>query len=317
MNSDVDTKQWTPAVVKNIQILGRLSFGYKWMHTKAAKEFAKRYRYLIHTCSILSGISAALLLLETVFVRPNYPNTYIVPIIAGFFNILTTILSETINATDYQELSGDHQAFAAKYTSLISSIQRQLTLDCAYRENASAYLSWIAKDYDQLFELAPLVRSSFIKAYTKVAEKKGWPIPEETLLEMCATDIVNRDDDVPIVLHHPSVNVNERLEALQNTSVPEIFSLPSKDHMVVDMSSLEDEDTSSSPLSVVNSSPDWSPRKQPSGMSSNMSVGTSRTPSGKDKKFFKKKPVSNKVVVEVNRFNDQRMQFELDRLRQL
>jgi hypothetical protein len=310
----VDVRQWTPAIARNVKIIGQLAFGYKWMHTRAAKFFARRYRYMIHTSSILSGIVSLLLILESIYVRPSCENENNVPIltiISAIFSTFSAVLVEIINATDYQELSGDHQFFAAKYTSIISAVQRQLNLDYEHRDEAASFLSFLAKDFDQLFELAPLIRPSFVKAYTEVAEKKGWPVPEETLLDMAATDIINKDEEVPIVVHHPAVNINERIDAIQNKDIPDVLTAIKADHIAIDISKMAE---ATSPLSVVNATPDWSLRKQPSTSSSTLTTSSKLTPNHKDRKTSKAVTTSNKAIIEVNTFNNERMKYEMSRM---
>lgn len=300
--NEMENKYWTLAIEKNVQLIGNLSIGYKWMHTRSAKIFGRRYRHMTYLIGIINAVTTFLLIIDALYVRSFYPDSYILSLIAAGMTMLTTIIDTIVVFGGYQDLAEDHQTFAAKYTSLTSNIRRQLNLKFMYRENAPDYLSWIAKNYDELFEMAPLIRGNLIKEYTKIAEKKGLPIPEETLMEICAGDIVNRDTDVPFILHHPSVNINQRMGEYKDETVINISPQP------------EESEESSSPLNVINTSPNWSPRKN-GDTGSSMSIGTARTPRRKERKLYKSKPTSNKVIVDINKFDDQRMQFELNRLR--
>ena len=192
------------------------------MHLHSARNFSKRQRLLMYSTIFISPIAGLLSIIESVIIgsTPNQnKHIIVIPIIVALLSFFTGILNVIINYARYEELISEHRTFAAKFSSLVNNIRRQLNLEAEDRENAGDYLGWIAKNYDELFEMAPLIRENIIDKYVTIAKTKKIPIPEMND-DVTALNLINRNKNIPLEVDKTSINIPKIIDDFKNNEPP-------------------------------------------------------------------------------------------------
>jgi len=294
----MENKHWTSSISKNIKLIGDLSIGYKWMHLHSAKMYLMRHRCLMYTSLVLSPIVTFILIVESTLIRPKYPDNHVLSLIASALTLIVTITLSIVEFGGYKDLSDEHQTFAAKYMSLISNIRRQMDLDVQQREIATDYLAWIVKSYDELFEMSPLIKETFVKKYMELAKEKNLPIPEESLMEISAMQIINVDNTLPIIVTKKDIDIEKCISQYN-------------DCCEIDINDEPQVEIKDSPLNIVYVSQDWKIRDTETPPEEPLTA----TSTINQKRILKNNSKYKSVIIEANKFDDQRMQFEMNRLR--
>jgi hypothetical protein len=76
---------------------------------------------------------------------------------------LVSVLSGWIKYAKFEERAFVHNSFAARFSSLKSNIERQLSLAPEERVQAGEYFEWVSESYDELNSSAPLLQEKIVK----------------------------------------------------------------------------------------------------------------------------------------------------------
>lgn len=182
---------WSDKSEEMVKNIGDLSLGYKNMYTRASKYYGKIHFVLIILLYLTTGVG-------------NILNIYNITNSIKYYNSLVLVLSfieliaiVCINQGNLRDMSINYRNFASKYANIVSNIRRQLLLERADREIMSDYTSWIAKSYDDLFEMAPPLDMWIVDEYKIKADKRNLPVPE-LVSQPSAVNIIKEEKDVVI-----------------------------------------------------------------------------------------------------------------------
>lgn len=73
-----------------------------------------------------------------------------------------------------------HEQALNKWQSFFNLIKHQLSLSRSQRENAEEFMQWVKSEYQQLFELSPIISQKFINQTKKKIKKHvsdGFRVP--------------------------------------------------------------------------------------------------------------------------------------------
>ena len=73
-----------------------------------------------------------------------------------------------------------HEQALNKWQSFFNHIKHQLSLERSQRENAEEFMQWVKTEYQQLFELSPIISQKFINQTKKKIRKhvdNGFKVP--------------------------------------------------------------------------------------------------------------------------------------------
>lgn len=90
-------------------------------------------------------------------INMNVGDLIVIPIIILCVSFCNGILISIIKFRKWDEAALVHKTSAAKYGSLATSAQRQLTLSEKNRDNPDSYMKWITNIFNQIFVSSPII----------------------------------------------------------------------------------------------------------------------------------------------------------------
>lgn len=213
-SSDTDNG-WNDEIESQIEQLGNLSLGYKWIYRETAKVYDSRHKKLSWASVVMPQIAGLTIILESFATQDPFTRS-IFSISSIVLSFVSSILAAIIEFGDYGGKADENRRAAAKFTSLSGNIQRQISLYRTERENGMDYLGWITKNFEELQEMSPLLREDIIIKYTKAARVTGIVVPEaaNTIMPM-STNIKHKA--------HKRLSVIQRSESIRR---PPVLNLP-------------------------------------------------------------------------------------------
>ena len=181
-NQQSPSNKWNDKIEATVKSMGDTAIAYKWMHMFEARRNTKKYNLLMYTgiflgplAGILSGVNASI----------EYGITaerdhLIFNVLIAIFSFFSGIIISILKFGKYDDSSSSHKSAAAKYTSFISNIKRQLSLYRSDRENSFEYLQWLSCSYDEIFSSSPLITTTTISIYSTYSKNHGLPSIDQT-----------------------------------------------------------------------------------------------------------------------------------------
>lgn len=167
---------WNDRLEQAAKNIGESSKSYKLMHIKEAQRATKAYNRLMIFGIILGPLSGVLSALDAAIDTNNDPTLPIIVTVLGF---LAGIIVATVKFGKYGEVSNANKQAAARYTSVESSVRRQLGLYRTDRVLAIPYMDWLETKYEELFLSAPLLPAGAYDRYANIAKKLGLSVPNQ------------------------------------------------------------------------------------------------------------------------------------------
>jgi len=171
LNLDVE---WNDKLENAAKDIGDSAKGYKIMHINQAQKLSLKYNILMITGIILGPLSGVVSTIDTV----SEADSQIPGIIISILGFLSGITITILKFGKYEESSNSNKQAAARYTSIESSVRRQLSLYRKDRVDAIPYMNWLETKFSELFLSAPLLSENTYRHYKNIATENGWPIPQ-------------------------------------------------------------------------------------------------------------------------------------------
>ena len=132
------------------------------------KRMLSAFQIPIICCSALSG--------SIQFLSSSFPvakNSIITG--TASLSIITSLLSAVMSYLKIGTSMSSHQQALNKWQSFFNHIKHQLSLERSERENAEEFMQWVKTEYQQLFELSPIISQKFINQTKKKIQKHVTP----------------------------------------------------------------------------------------------------------------------------------------------
>jgi len=162
-------EKWNSKIEKVVKLIEKQCRLYKKMHNEFSISNSEKYSWFMISAIAFTPISGVVLSIGTILCK-DLQDMYIYNITATLLSFLSGILITIIKFNKYDEISYSHKTSASRYISLEENIKRQLLLYEKDRINATEYLNWLSKSFDELFDSAPNFDSSTLKKYEKQIE---------------------------------------------------------------------------------------------------------------------------------------------------
>lgn len=173
---NIRQSQWNKLIEISLKQTGEKATGYKIMHIKTARRLAKKFTTLMYLGIIVGPLSGAISSIGEVM-REDPPSMFSVSSI--IISFLSGILIASLKFGKFEEQSSAHKLAASRYTSLESNIRRQLLLDRKNRVDASIYMDWVGKSFDELFMASPIITTKIYDDYVSSTDKIDITIPDK------------------------------------------------------------------------------------------------------------------------------------------
>lgn len=210
--------KWNDKLEQVAKEIGENAKGYKLMHLSEAQKSSKIYNRLTIIGIILGPLAGLMSSLESVL-SPEESHIYItIPSI--LFSFLSGIIVVIIKFGKYDEQSIANKQAAARYTSIETSVRRQLGLYRNDRMPANTYMDWLETKYQELFLCAPLLPTKAYDQYSYTAKKLGLNVPNR----YATTIIINQEEGDQIFENKDIHVINEVSnvdDSREEESVPE------------------------------------------------------------------------------------------------
>lgn len=231
--SNTNFIDWNNKLENSAKNIGESAKGYKLMHIAEAQKSYKIYNRLMLLGIILGPIAGLLASIETSL----HPDLDTILAISGTIcGFLSGIIVAIVKFGKYDEESTNNKQAAARYTSIESSIRRQLSLYRKDRTPASTYMEWIELKFEELFLSAPLLPPRAYDEYYSIAKKLGLTVPnryDATISinsEYDSSDLTSNTDIVINIDEVSSVEGNET-SVERSSSFTETRSQPRKNNI--------------------------------------------------------------------------------------
>lgn len=159
---------WNSDIEEYIKRIGQICILYQKMHSKKARKYLSKYNRSMYT-SIMLGPLAGMLSA----VNMNVGDLFIIPIIILSISFCNGILISIIKFRKWDEAALAHKTSSAKYGSLATSAQRQLTLSEKNRDNPDSYMKWITNVFNQIFVSSPIIDLDTNIEFNFIHKKEG------------------------------------------------------------------------------------------------------------------------------------------------
>lgn len=146
----VELKTWSETVEKTIREMCESCERNRARNTAEAVRLLTYYNALVYTVIALNPIASI------IYNTLGEAQSAVVLINISLF--LVSVLSGWIKYAKFEERAFVHNSFAARFSSLKSNIERQLSLAPEERVQAGDYFEWVSENYDELNNSMPLLK---------------------------------------------------------------------------------------------------------------------------------------------------------------
>jgi len=168
--------EWSNSVEKLLASYCDESCCRERMHRLAFYRYKKMlslFQIPIICCSALSG--------SIQFLSSSFPaaKAHIITGTASL-SIITSLLSAVMSYLKLGTSMSAHEQALNKWQSFFNHIKHQLSLSRSQREEADQFMQWVKTEYQQLFELSPIISQKFINQTKKKIKKhvdNGFKVP--------------------------------------------------------------------------------------------------------------------------------------------
>jgi hypothetical protein len=209
---------------ETIQRIGEDAKGYKFMHLSQARRSNVIYSRLMIVGICTGPVGGVLTSYNYMMGNPCNPILSIGEVILGF---ISGIIIAIIKFGKYDEAVNANQVAASNYINIEVSIRMQLSLCRSDRLNASVYMDWLQKKYEESISSSPIISSFTHSKYIIHAKKAGWTIPnkyENDILINKDYHIINNSDEIKkitseqIFRHENDILINKDFHPIINNS---------------------------------------------------------------------------------------------------
>lgn len=219
---------WNNKLEQTAKEIGESSKGYKLMHITEAQRAQTIYNRLMILGIImgpLSGVASA------IGAAINSGTDPTIPIISIIFGFISGIVVAILKFGKYDEVSHANKQAAARYTSIESSVRRQLGLYRYDRIPANSYMDWLETKFEELFQSAPLLPAVAYDKLSNIAEKIGIKVPNQ---------------------YNTTITINTEYEDDNIKNIDEIV-IANKNDVIVEVASSESSNKKEKPLNKTKS----------------------------------------------------------------
>lgn len=165
---------WNHKLESSAKEIGEMSGTYKLMHLSAARKNQRTGNIYTNIGIFLGPLGSVV---EAIDIALNPPDNLVLPIVGIVLGFVSMLVVSKIKMGNFAAITSAHQETAARYTSLESTIRRQLSLYRPDRVSAKEYMDFIATSYQDLIMAAPLIPKTVYRRYKRRAKRTGLSLP--------------------------------------------------------------------------------------------------------------------------------------------
>jgi hypothetical protein len=168
----VEVNSWNYRIKMLLKKIGIKATGYRWMHEQERERFITVDYWFGIIQLILTGVIAALTStsLATMFSSEELSANKTVLVAITISEVIASMLCGIVIAVkqynDFNARSTSHKDAAARFIHIYHTIQEQFSLPVKDRENGTTFLKDKIKEYDELVQNMPAIRSKTYQRYT-------------------------------------------------------------------------------------------------------------------------------------------------------
>ena len=151
-DNDIKNNLWNSDIEDYVSKIGQMSLIYQKTHSKKARQYLSKYNKSMYTSIMLGPLVGMLSAINM-----NIGDLLVIPILILCISFFNGILISIIKFRKWDEAALSHKTSSAKYSSLATNVQRQLTLSSKNRDNPDSYMKWITNVFNQIFVSSPIV----------------------------------------------------------------------------------------------------------------------------------------------------------------
>lgn len=185
----IEPKTWSETVEKTIREMCESCERNRARNTAEAVRLVNYYNVLVYTVIALNPIASI------IYNTLGEAQSAVVLINISLF--LVSVLSGWIKYAKFEERAFVHNSFAARFSSLKSNIERQLSLAPEERVQAGDYFEWVSENYDELNNSMPLLREGKEKeekCETKETKNEGKNMTKDPENPLTAVNVSSYSD---------------------------------------------------------------------------------------------------------------------------
>jgi hypothetical protein len=217
-------QRWTPEQEQLLAEWSEKASGYRWLHSRAEKQYrCRNYTFTIPVI-ILSTLTGTANFAMDSFVPEEYKQIAMAGV--GSVNIFAGILSTLQNFLRYAELMEGHRLALVSWSKFSRDIAVELALEPKMRKPAFEFLSICRAEFDRLIEQSPSIDDDIIKQFKKVFKN-----PEVRVPEICngihpvKIYIPSKEEKVADILSKATDKMTTKTKSWRNISVNKVNTI--------------------------------------------------------------------------------------------
>jgi len=174
-----EPRNWNNRIKYLLQGIGYKSMGYRWLHSNEADFYEKRERYLAYFEMVVSVIIATMssatilaLLIDT-GLKENINAQIALYGIEVALSIIVGVIAGYRQIADDTHRVVDHQHAADHFAEIYHEIQEQFSYKPEHRDEATGFLKYKRREYDNTVLNAPQIRKKAETEYSNLVEQYG------------------------------------------------------------------------------------------------------------------------------------------------
>jgi len=169
-------QRWTKEQEELLAEWSEKASGYRWLHSKAEKQYrCRNYTFTIPVI-ILSTLTGTANFAMDSFVPEQYKQIAMAGV--GSVNIFAGILSTLQNFLRYAELMEGHRLALVSWSKFSRDIAVELALEPIMRKPAFDFLTVCRAEFDRLIEQSPSIDDDIVNKFKKVFKNPTARVPE-------------------------------------------------------------------------------------------------------------------------------------------
>jgi hypothetical protein len=151
--------QWTKRMEANTIMFGKLSQSYNRLHLMSIARYNAMDTFIGITAIILSSIVSV-----GIFVTMNdHFDTFWLVLASALLSVLTTAIKGIDKFMGYQKTAHAHKEVSVGFYNIYMKITTQMSLPAKDRKPAQDFLKKIIQKYNDLMNVAPEIKKSYIE----------------------------------------------------------------------------------------------------------------------------------------------------------
>jgi hypothetical protein len=234
MNKEKDKKKieqrWTKEQEELLAEWSEKASGYRWLHSKAEKQYrCRNYTFTIPVI-ILSTLTGTANFAMDSFIPENQKQLAMACV--GGVNIFAGILSTLQNFLRYAELMEGHRLALVSWSKFSRDIAVELALEPKMRKPAFEFLSICRSEFDRLIEQSPSIDDDIVHKFKKVFKNEKVRVPEICNgIHPVKIYEPSKEEKVAEILSKASDKISHKSKSWRNVTVNKVNNIKEDTHV--------------------------------------------------------------------------------------